>query len=370
MSSYLNGYERTEQNLQFMVASRLTLTKKAFAIFLFFAVSFSLTAQDIHYSQFKNASTLLSPALTGVFDGKTRLAANYRAQWYTVPVSYRTVLGAFDTKLYSSDHKTSFWGLGAVLSYDRAGDSRMGTTAIGLNGSYSHQLTKANFITLGVQLQGTQRSFHTDRLRFDEQYDGENFNPLLSNNEDFSDRSAIYGDFSAGFNWNYNKPNSRSKVNTGMGWFHINRPNASFWDEADIHLCQRFNAYVLSQFQLTNKFDLLLHGLGRGQGTTREYLIGTAGRIHVNQTPTKKLAIDLGLAYRWNTYGFTTGDALIPNIEFNFKDWLFGISYDINLTQFKTASSGFGGPEFAVQYIFRPAPTIEFCPTCPVYMQP
>ncbi len=99
-------------------------------------------------------------------------------------------------------------------------------------------------------------------------------------------------------------------------------------------------------------------------------MIGTAGRIHIDQTPTKKLAIDLGLAYRWNAIGFGNGDALVPNIEFNYRDWLFGISYDINLTDFKTASAGYGGPEFAVQYIFRPAPSVIFCPTCPLYMQP
>ncbi len=353
-----------------MIASRLTITKKAFAIFLFVITAFSISAQDIHYSQFKNAPTLLSPALTGIFDGKTRLMANYRAQWYTVPVSYRTVLGAFDTKLYSNDHETSFWGLGAVLSYDRAGDSKMGTTAVGLNGSYSHQLTKANFITIGVQLQGTQRSFRTEDLRFDSQYDGEVFDPMSSNREDFSDRSAFYGDFSGGFNWRFNKPTSRTNFNAGLGWFHINQPNASFWDEEGVKLCQRFNAYFLSQFQIAKKFDLLIHALGRGQDVFRENLIGAAGRIHVNQTATQKLAVDLGLAYRWNTIGFGNGDALIPSIEFNFRDWMVGISYDINLTQFKTASSGFGGPEFSVQYVFRPAPNMEFCPTCPVYMQP
>lgn len=353
-----------------MVTLKLTLTKKVLAIFLCLAFVCSLSAQDIHYSQFKNAPTLLSPALTGIFDGKTRLMANYRAQWYNVPVNYRTVLGAFDTKLYSSDHQTSFWGLGAVLSYDRAGDSKMGTTSVGLNGSYSHQLTKANFLTVGVQLQGSQRSFRTEDLRFDEQYNGENFDPLASNNESFGDRAAFYGDFSGGVNWRYDKPQSRTNVNLGAGWFHINRPNASFWNEADVNLRQRFNAYFLSQFQVADKFDILLNALGRGQGPARENLIGAAGRIHLDLRPTRNKAIDLGLAYRWNTIGFGNGDALIPSIEFNIKEWLVGISYDINLTDFNTASVGNGGPEIAVQYIFKPAPNVEFCPTCPVYLRP
>lgn len=354
-----------------MISCRSTLIKNVLGIFLCFIFSVSTTsAQDIHLSQFKNAPTLLSPALTGVFNGKTRLMANYRAQWYNVPVNYRTLLGAFDTKFYTNDSQNHFWGLGAVLSYDRAGDSKMGTTAIGLNGSYSHQITRANFLTVGVQLQGTQRSFQTDLLRFDEQYNGENFDPLASNNEDFSDKTALYGDFSVGANWRYAKPNSRTNINLGAGWFHINEPNASFWDEAEINLCQRFNAYFLSQFQVADKFDLLLHAMGRGQGTARENLIGAAGRIHVDQRPTRNLAIDLGLAYRWNAIGFGNGDALIPSIEFNIKDWLVGISYDINLTDFTTASSGNGGPEIAVHYIFRPAPAVEFCPTCPVYMEP
>ncbi len=353
-----------------MTASKFTLAKRVFVTLLLGIMSLVLPAQDIHYSQFKNSPFLLSPGLTGVFDGKTRVSANYRAQWYTVPVSYRTVMAAFDTKLYSNEHQTSFWGLGAVFSFDHAGDSKMGTTSLGLNGSYTHQVARAHFVTAGLQLAGAQRSFRTEQLRFDEQYNGETFDPLASNNEDFSDRSVFYGDLSIGLNWHYQKPQSRTGFNLGGGWFHLNEPNTSFWDEADIVLFQRLNGYFIGQIQLADRFDWLINGLIRNQGPYDERMLGTAGRIHLNTLPTKRLALDLGLAYRWNTAGFGNGDALVPNIEFNYRDWLFGISYDINLTDFNTATGGAGGPEFAVQYIFRPAPQIEFCPTCPVYLLP
>ncbi len=246
-----------------MTAFRLTLAKQAFAFLLFGLLAISLPAQDIHYSQFKNAPFLISPALTGVFDGKTRVSANYKAQWYTVPVSYRTLMAAFDTKIYTSVSETHFWGLGAAFSYDHAGDSKMGTSSLGLNGAYTHQITKSSYLTAGVQLAGSQRSFRTELLRFDEQYNGENFDPLASNNEDFSDRSAFYLDLSGGLNWHYQNPNNRSNFNLGGGWFHINEPNASFWDEANIVLFQKWSGHFISQFQVADRFDLLFKGILR-----------------------------------------------------------------------------------------------------------
>ena len=57
-----------------------------------------LFAQDIHFTQYYNSPLNVSPALTGVFQQDMRIALNWRNQWRSVPVDYRTYSAAFDTK--------------------------------------------------------------------------------------------------------------------------------------------------------------------------------------------------------------------------------------------------------------------------------
>ena len=54
------------------------------------------------------------------------------------------------------------WAGGLIFNYDQAGDSKLSTTQVALNGSYTHRVNNNNFMTLGVQLSGYQRAFSTE----------------------------------------------------------------------------------------------------------------------------------------------------------------------------------------------------------------
>ncbi len=351
-------------------------------LFLFIAISLggSLSAQDIHFSQFENAFFLRSPALTGVFNGDMRFHSNYRAQWHDAPVNYRTFNAGFEKRFVNDPEDNGFFSGGLLFSYDRAGDSQMSTTNLGLIGSYTHRITKNQVITAGLQLSGYQRAFKTDDLTWDEQYDGKNYEPTLSPNEStlFNDQNIIYGDFSIGLNWHYrsnkNKTGengstrrSRTTVDVGGGWFHINQPKQSFFDVDDVKLRARYSLYGLGVFDLGERFDLLLNAMGQYQGPYRSHMIGAGGKFHFNDQMTKEMAFALGFGYRFND-GFGRGDAVYPYMQFYIKSWQFGMSYDVNVSDFDNATNGFGGPEFSVIYTFKKVPVLEFCPTCPVYL--
>ena len=47
-------------------------------IFLIKNIAFG---QDLHYTQFYNAHVNINPALTGIFNGDTRLSGKFRNQW-------------------------------------------------------------------------------------------------------------------------------------------------------------------------------------------------------------------------------------------------------------------------------------------------
>lgn len=351
-----------------MNITNLTKLARVFAFVSMFAFSCGLHAQDIHFAQYWNTPLHVSPALTGAFDGDTRFHGSLRDQWYLDQiVPWRTALAAVDTKFFGKKKSTSFFAAGALLNYDHAGDSRMGTLQLSLNGSYTRQMARNHFATIGVQLSGNQRRFNTDDLTWDNQYRGDILDPNSGSGENFISKSKLYGDFSVALNYHFRKKKSRTKLNIGTGLFHINTPNKSFWDETNVNLARKFNWYGMGAIQLADKVDLLAHILGQYQGPHTEHVAGLAGKLHLDERKTREKAVWLGLMYRFND-GLGAGESLIPNIGLNNRAWQFGLSYDITISDGTLLSGGFGGPEFSVIYIIKKAIVEDFCPTCPVYL--
>lgn len=111
--------------------------KQFYLCCLFSLMSAVLCAQDIHWSQFEYAPLQLHPAQTGLFNGNYRVAANYRSQWFDVPVAYRTVAVSFDAHLLPFQLENDVWGLG-VSFFSRSGGRRGAEYAqyFGLHGLY------------------------------------------------------------------------------------------------------------------------------------------------------------------------------------------------------------------------------------------
>lgn len=351
-----------------MVAQKLTTLKKlGLLLFSLFLFQSSLFAQDVHYSQFRNAPFALSPALTGVFEGNHRITANYRSQWNNVPVGWSTLNAAFDTKILRSASGNSFFGLGGILSFDETGDSKMGTLQVSVDGSFTHQLTKSHWLTAGVQVGGSQRSFRTADLRFDEQYDGDQFDPMRSTGENFSGTNVFWADFGAGLNWHFQQVGKRTRFNLGLAGHHLNKPVKSFWGEEESRLQPRATWYGTTSIEATSQVDVILNATGSYQSPFVQHVIGVGGRIHLSTTPTKELALAFGINYRFIDE-LDVDDAVFPFFEVDYQNWRVGLSYDINTSNFSLASAGNGGPELSLRYIFKSVGPADYCPTCPTYL--
>lgn len=336
--------------------------------FLLSLFSLSMNAQDIHWSQFGSSPLNINPALTGMFGGNMRFVGNYRSQWNTVPVSYLTFSGAFDMKFdkFCSNHDQ--WSGGLIFNHDVAGDSKLQLTQLGLSGAYTHRVNRKNFLTLGVQLSGYQRRFKLDDLRFDNQFGGRAYDPNRATGENFTNTSILYGDFSAGLNWHYQKPNSfsrwntqnRTKLDVGISAFHLNQPNKSFYEDDREDLPMRFTVHAMGTFRVADPFDVVLVGLYQSQRPHAETVLGIAGKLHLDQRLARQLNVLFGLNFRLQ-------DAIIPNIAVQYNAWKIGLSYDINTSGFTVATDRFGGPEFSVSYIFV-KPELEMFKNCnPIY---
>jgi type IX secretion system PorP/SprF family membrane protein len=325
----------------------------------------ALNAQDIHFSQFGNATLNLNPGLAGVFGGDVRYIGNYRSQWRAVPVPFTTYSGSLESKVYWAKGKYDRFMTGSLLiNYDRQGSLQLTSMSIGIPVSVTLPVFQNVFLTLGVTPAFGQRSFSTNKLSFDAQWQDCVYDPLSTTRETqlFQSDNLKYFDFSAGGNLRIQSPSKRSRLDIGTALHHINRPYHDFWsvtlnNPGNVRLNNKLAIHGNGLLQLSDNFDLLAQGMYQKQGGYREIIYGGGLRFHLNRQPYKELALQLGVDYRQRYQ-----DALVPHVEVFYRSWQMGLSYDMNfLSGVDLVSNGRGGPELSLMYrIYRVKPIPKF----------
>jgi len=340
---------------------------KAVKLLLIIAAFLSLnkvSAQDIHFSQIGYSPLNLNPALTGIFEGDMRLTGNYRSQWNPI-VGYQTLAAAFDMSFYNDDYQKRFFSGGIVLNRDVAGDSQLKEINIGVTGSYTHRIGRANYLSLGGMAAVTNRSFDLSQLTFVSQYDTEtqSYNGNIDPNEGAFSSSVMLFDISAGVNWHYRVPKryKRTSFDIGLGVMHFNQPERPFLSEIDTEeLPLRWSSYAIGTFQIHDNVDILLQGTYQDQGAHRQLYYGGGVQLHLNTNYDEELAVQLAFNRR-------AKDAWSPMFGVRYRMWKAALSYDLNTSPFKVGTNKRGGPEFSLIYIFTKVKPME-AKICPIYL--
>ena len=329
-------------------------------LYIFLMSLAKLSAQDLHYTQYDFAPLYLNPAQSGLFNGDYRVVANMRDQWFSVPVPYFTMSTSFDARLLPARMGNNVLSAGGLFHYDRAGDSRLSLSNILLNISYHQQIAKGLFLGAGLQTGFGQRRFRRDQMTFDDQFNGDVFDPNIVS-ADFSNLNRpvlSYMEIGVGLNLRYQK-SSRTWLNSGLAFVHLNSPKQSFLGQ-DIRLKIRTTVSANASVQIHSKWDLVPTVLFQNQGTYREFMFGMLSRYHINQNPGRETALFFGIHNRF-------ADAVAPVIGVNYQTWQFGFSYDINVSKFNAATDSNGGFELSLIYIWRKVPGLPTVKTCPVF---
>lgn len=316
-------------------------------------------AQDIHFSQFESSPLNLNPSLTGFFDGDYRFVANHRSQWRSVSEPYRTFSGSMDMVLNGLADSKSRYNTGLLFNHDRAGDSKLSLTQLALSFSVLRPLDNEakHFISLGLQAGYVSRSINYSGLTYDEQYNGDAFDPSAGNTENFENDKHGYADIGAGFAYLFRT--EKFKAGTGFSFQHINRPNDAFFDQT-VKMFNRFQADLKFDFPILTRFDLVPALLYMSQGPFREITGGTSVRYRLSELPGRRYAFYLGGWIR-------SKDAAIASVGMDYNNLNVGFSYDINTSDLDRASNGKGGYEIALIYIIRKVKPVGIRPPCPLY---
>lgn len=182
-------------------------------------------AQGLHFSQFFNSPLLVNPANTGLMsDHDFRIGANYRSQWSSVPVPFKSFSFYGDAQLFRRANQTNWLGLGGAVFTDKSGDGNLSLSRWEAFAAYHIELGEYQMISVGMSAASVTRSVNFAALTFDTQWDGYLFNNTLPNGETGTQTKTSFADISAGINYAI-FPNELIYIKLGFAAAHVNQPN-------------------------------------------------------------------------------------------------------------------------------------------------
>ena len=318
-----------------------------FVLFVLFSTS---NAQDQHFSMLDLDPLLFNPAYSGFFDGSARFGIIYRNQWASVSAPFQTLSATAEVALLRDRRNMNGLSAGLWLTADRAGTLNYGTTGASAIVSWYKGFDDGNnIVSLAAEAGLGQTGFNDENLEMD---DG---------TESFARTSAVYPTFGAGVAW-YSQISEELYTKLGISARNLNEPDISYTGLSDdAHLKRRYNIYGRAEWRVNTQWGVLpVVGYQRQEGFN-ELVYGCDARWYVRDNPRDYLAFGAGLLGRH-------GDALAVNFAVLWHDWIFGFSYDANLSKLAAASHTLGAFEVGVVYMVgnKKDKRIQALP-CPIF---
>lgn len=318
-------------------------------------IAFGLKAQDPHFSQFWNTPLLQNPSFAGKADGDIRGIVNHKSQWGSVTSNPFQSFGAsYDMLINSSSNENKLAG-GLSMYTDVAGASKMRTTLVNLAAAYHFKISNNHFISGGIQAGINQKSFDDSDLRFDNQFEGTGHNPMINSTENFNNFSELKPTVAGGISYMWidqqattTRAKAGRKINVGIAMHHLNAPDFLFVSEEVQGF--RYIGSFISSFGLDGtNWTIEPMAFAAIQRNATDVVMGSVFHYKLKEESqqtgfNKSASIGLGGFYRF-------GDAIIPNIQFQWSTFSVGMSYDINVSQLSGASFGRGGFEINLKFV-------------------
>ena len=294
---------------------------------------------DPHFSQIYAYPLWLNPALTGVFDGDTRVTANFKDQWTGITNGYQTTAISAD---YKATDKVSV-GINLLDQKDGSADynylAAYGT--LGYMVPISQDGTKK--LHFGLQVGFIDRSFNAGDLEFGDQYNPLiGYDPNLASGENFSATSSFI--FDSGLGIYYDEANSGSTLRPfgGVSIYHVNGAQDPFAEPGtDFKIPIRLNVHGGIKVEVTDDFELTPSLLYIREQKNQIRAVDLYAELKANEGN----SFILGTQYQYD-------NAVIAEFGYRFNKATLGISYDIDTSPLNELTNGRGGLELSLNYIF------------------
>jgi type IX secretion system PorP/SprF family membrane protein len=237
---------------------------------------------------------------------------------------------------------------GLQVLFDKAGTVGLTTTELlpALNYHKSLSNEKTMYLSLGFMGGMVRKSIDASKITTDNQYGPTGYDPSLPTGETFAIPNFTTWDASVGMSFNESFGNNQANsLFLGAAYHHLNRPKNSFYRNPAIELNPKYVFSAGVKFNMDDYSYFTIQADHSVQGAFNETIAGALYSVKLGSYPDNPTyTIHGGAFLRWK-------DALIPVIKVDVAPISIAISYDINVSQLKTASMGRGGYELSVSYI-------------------
>ncbi len=316
---------------------------KILLLIIFTVTTGILFGQDIHYSLFNNSPLYLNPAFTGHFEGDWRVGINYRNQWSSVAIPYKTTSANFDKQFYVYNRHIS---AGAFFINDLSGDAALQVNKLYLSGAYHTSVNTQN-IHIGIQVGYVMKKVDYASLTFPDQFDmnSGSYNSGLPTGENNAGEHVGYLDINTGVVWN--TKTGILEPEAGLALYHINNPNESFFggeSRQPVRMVMHSRVKVL----VGNTMYLEPGFLFMSQRKVNDMMVGTNAGLNIPGHPYSIRSVFTGLYLR-HGFGMNT-ESVVVKAGLTRRNMDVVIGYDINISPLSVASNNRGAFEIALVY--------------------
>src|SRR3954454_9426573 len=326
--------------------------RNIYLLMFFLSCSILSRAQDPHFSQFFSSPLTLNPAFTGKFDGNIRFAGNYRDQWPTINQAYKTATASVDFPIMkkSIDYRDT-WGVGIMAYTDKSAAGAVAFNYISFSTAFHKGLDEDGYKQLGLGLQGTysNMNIYTADIKIEDQLTPISSTGVTSLTFGNTILKSNYFDVNAGLLYTTSSTD-KNNFYAGVSVYQIIRPKQNFKTNSYYLLSPRATFHAGGYFPTGETSTLHVSALYSTQAQAHETLIGAAMQFATGTEETSANPVSV-YAGSWIRFG----DALIPYVGLEYNGLRVGISYDVNISDLKTASQSRGGFELSLIYIVKPA---------------
>jgi type IX secretion system PorP/SprF family membrane protein len=323
-------------------------------LILLFVWSENVQAQDIHFSQYFMNNISINPALTGGIHDM-QINANYKDQWRSLSNPFKTFSFGFD-KALKLGYSPNRLGIGGFLYNDQVGAGFMTTTSGMANIAYHVKLDSKNKIGGGMALGFKQDTYGLSGIQTGNQYNGMQYDNGINTGEYFSSTNHLILDAGLGILYVYKESAGNTVVASddkcvtiGLSLSHLNKPKTSLYNLEDRNFIRTtFHGNARIPIQGTNT-SINPSFITNFQGPFNEIIVGAMYRVLMSQASKitsfrNSAAFSMGVHYRHK-------DAVILASVYEYSNFQFGFSYDINVSSLNTFSKGRGGFELTLKYV-------------------
>lgn len=343
--------------------------KLRYFIYFFLAfLSVNSTAQDVHYSYYQFAPTIVNPAFTGAFYGNIRATAIHRGQWFNVHGPEQGRDGFTSTSILIDGNlpfgfKEGDWvsaGINMLVEGNTAGVFDLKRKFNGLSVAYHLSLSKK------------KQSVLTTSIKYG------TYGVTLNENEDITTSHGLVNSAAIGDDQDYIRAlggamegrvtddtndwmvglmlttpaGDNADMRVGVSMDHLLRPRLK-QDTTGVggpqtggeRLDRRLNAFVQYYVDINNNMtfnpSVVYQSIGKASNILVQGLMSYTSGSNPDMT-----------------FNFGLGVRLADNMDVpiylgvDYKDWRVGIAFDTNISGLTQATNNAGAYELAVSRIF------------------